>query len=293
MTSTSTKNPDVAGKLATAGVPESDALASLIEPAIQITTMRTAEQLPIGASRFGGSPDVPADFAWPQREKRPLTFLAQIELSALGDTALGTSGWLLFFYDVQEQPWGFDPKDGDAWRVFHLDGTAVLERRPHPKVAEHAGPFPTCRVTFRHTRNLPDAWDRVVTDREIYFESEQREAYDRVASEVAGVDLDGVPFHHLLGYPQLVQDDMRGECQLASNGIYCGRPEDYQSARAKELLKTATADWRLLLQLDTEDTADTGPGWMWGDVGRIYFWIRTDDLRARRFDRVWLVLQCS
>jgi len=32
---------------------------------------------------------------------------------------------------------------------------------------------------------------------------------------------------------------------------------------------------------------------MWGDLGRIYYWIRDDDLAARRFDRSWLVLQCG
>ena len=32
---------------------------------------------------------------------------------------------------------------------------------------------------------------------------------------------------------------------------------------------------------------------MWGDVGRLYFWIRDADLRARRFDATWLILQCS
>ena len=31
---------------------------------------------------------------------------------------------------------------------------------------------------------------------------------------------------------------------------------------------------------------------MFGDCGRIYFYIRREDLLARRFDRAWLVLQC-
>ncbi len=51
-------------------------------------------------------------------------------------------------------------------------------------------------------------------------------------------------------------------------------------------------DWILLLQVDTDDDSD-GPGWMWGDCGRIYFWIRRQDLAARRFDRAWTVLQCT
>lgn len=32
---------------------------------------------------------------------------------------------------------------------------------------------------------------------------------------------------------------------------------------------------------------------MWGDLGRLYFWIRDDDLAARRFEKAWLILQCT
>ena len=42
----------------------------------------------------------------------------------------------------------------------------------------------------------------------------------------------------------------------------------------------------LLLQLDTDD--DTG--WMWGDMGMIYFWIAPQELDARNFDDVRLIL---
>jgi uncharacterized protein YwqG len=31
---------------------------------------------------------------------------------------------------------------------------------------------------------------------------------------------------------------------------------------------------------------------MWGDAGRIYFWIQEQDLKNRDFAKVWLVLQC-
>jgi uncharacterized protein YwqG len=44
----------------------------------------------------------------------------------------------------------------------------------------------------------------------------------------------------------------------------------------------------LLLQIDSDDAI----GWTWGDAGRLYFWIRKQDLAARRFDRVWTILQC-
>jgi uncharacterized protein YwqG len=38
--------------------------------------------------------------------------------------------------------------------------------------------------------------------------------------------------------------------------------------------------------------SDGDVGTEWGDVGRIYFWIRAADLEARDFSRVHLSLQC-
>jgi uncharacterized protein YwqG len=32
---------------------------------------------------------------------------------------------------------------------------------------------------------------------------------------------------------------------------------------------------------------------MWADLGRVYFWIREEDLRERRFERAWAILQCG
>ena len=65
--------------------------------------------------------------------------------------------------------------------------------------------------------------------------------------------------HQMLGYPVYIQD------------------EDMTPGKI------------LLLQLDTDD--DTG--WMWGDMGMIYFWIAPQELDARNFDDVRLVLECS
>jgi len=115
----------------------------------------------------------------------------------------------------------------------------------------------------------------------------QFEAYGELGPRISTVR-EKETYHHLLGQPQLIQGDMRDECQLASSDGYVGSAEGYDSDRAKEL-RAGARDWLLLLQLDSEDQA---PGWMWGDVGRLYFWIRVQDLRARKFERVWMVLQC-
>jgi uncharacterized protein YwqG len=91
----------------------------------------------------------------------------------------------------------------------------------------------------------------------------------------------------MFGWPDLVQNPMQLECQLASNGIYVGGAAGWRDPRVPQL-EGGAAEWMLLLQVDTDDEA----GWMWGDSGTLYYWIRRPDLAAGRFDRIWMIFQC-
>jgi uncharacterized protein YwqG len=51
----------------------------------------------------------------------------------------------------------------------------------------------------------------------------------------------------------------------------------------------STKNWRLLMQIDTDDDG----GMMWGDCGRLYFWMTDDALQRRAFEECWMILQCS
>lgn len=64
------------------------------------------------------------------------------------------------------------------------------------------------------------------------------------------------------------------EAQLASNKLF------------KKLASDAD-QWRLLLQVDTDDALSM----MWEDGGLLYFWIREEDAAKGDFSRVWLFLQ--
>ncbi len=86
-------------------------LISLLRPAIALSATRTEDaQIPLGASKFGGAPDVPPDFEWPVWNGKPLGFLAQINLEEVEpfdvENQLPKSGLLSFFYDFQEWPFG-------------------------------------------------------------------------------------------------------------------------------------------------------------------------------------------
>lgn len=94
-------------------------------------------------------------------------------------------------------------------------------------------------------------------------------------------------YHRVGGYPEPVQGDPKLEAELVSHGLYCGDPSGYN--RGKELrLWQGAMDWELLLQVDSDENANM----MWGDVGRLYYLFRRQDLELRAFEKAWLVFQC-
>jgi uncharacterized protein YwqG len=81
---------------------------------------------------------------------------------------------------------------------------------------------------------------------------------------------------------------MQLECQLVSHGLYCGDPSGYDDPRARQLSAGAIR-WQLLMQIDSDDNVNM----MWGDCGRLYFWLNDDALQRRAFGESWMILQCS
>jgi|SRR5579871_1171022 len=277
-------------------------LPKMARPSVRYVTHRAPYgRIAMGESRIGGVPDVPPGFQWPRwappkqrddkfgqpwKPDRPtaMGFIAQIDLGAVPslDDALPNSGWLYFFYDRYCEPWGFDPADrGCCCVIYENCDRSVLERAKPPGDADPEHLAHPCIVEAWPELTLPDDWPGIKYGTDAY------DAYRRLCDELT--EGGGSTYHRLLGYPQLIQNPMELECQLASNGVYCGSPEGYQSDRAKELEQGA-ADWSLLLQIDTDEE---GPGWMWGDVGRVYFWVKGRKPRSHRFDDVWLIFQCS
>ncbi|MBL9213586.1 MAG: DUF1963 domain-containing protein [Opitutaceae bacterium] len=178
--------------------------------------------------------------------------------------------------------WGFDPKDLGGWRVLYSadDRSSFIE---HPAPAELAAEYvyKPKPVLPHRIELLPDSQSLPRTS---FDWNRDGDAY----IELRSAAFEGSHHHQMLGYPSPVQNaDMELECQLASNGIYVGNPEGYQDPRVPEL-KLGADEWKLLLQLDSDD--DTG--WMWGDVGTLYFWVRESDARRCDFTKVWMIFQC-
>jgi uncharacterized protein YwqG len=260
-------------------------------PCIRIGTKGVdPAQLKLGEPRLGGLPDLPQGMTWPlSREGEPLAFLAQLRMedsaSCDAEGVLPKQGHLFFFYDSSQEAWGFDPKHRGMSKVFHSAGVPLV-RTAAPRRLADACRFKSCALRFARAWSLAGFIQRKSAGLDL-SEKEEEGCDDLEESIGREIGIEGTR-HQLLGRADPVQNEMELECQLASNGVYCGNPEGYRDPRAKNLKKGA-ADWRLLLQVDSDDTA----AMMWGDLGRVYFWIRKQDLAQRNFDGVWTILQCG
>jgi hypothetical protein len=219
------------------GAPMRDVSAmtgGLTKPAIHVIVQEEGS-----LSHFGGSPHLPAEITWPHRNENRLTFLARISLSEVHRTAiidwLPDSGALLFFYDIEQQPWGFDPKDRGAWAVLHVPDLAGPVASANPS---EDSPLPFKSIGFRAMNSFPSyERDEVAS---LGFTNGEADKY----AEISDLPYQRKPKHQISGYPAPVQgDSMELESQLVSNGLYCGDSTGYNDPRAQSLQSEAHR-WR-------------------------------------------------
>jgi len=245
------------------------------------------KDVPIGVSKIGGLPDLPETCQWPTWQNIHLSFLCQINLHDLAVysccNTLPSVGWLYFFYDPEQRTWGFDPKDRGSWCVIYHNGACSdLTRREYPS-DEHEIYTPCC-ISHCETLSLP-GWND--SDIENLLNDEELDCYRDFMDESISLYPNNTK-HQVLGVPNSLQGDMQLECQLVANGVYCGDANAYQDSRRKTL-EAGKEDWHLLFQLDSDENAEM----MWGDCGRLYFWIQSQNLLKRNFAEVWMILQCG
>lgn len=292
------------------GIPP-DELRALMRPALRLQTVHRPHV--VGGSRLGGTPDLPVGLPWPRwdtqvydakeradaeamadrsdygrrrfealetrgsRAPLPMTFLAQLELGALASSALPlpAAGHLWFFYELSEGTWGYCPTHRGSFRVLYApEGTELASREPPADLAtEHilsGAPVDLASVaTFPSWPALPDDW---------------ADGYDDLIDALTGE----APEHQVGGHPDQIQGDMQRNCALVTQGVYLGAPPELPRETLDRMARDAP-EWKLLLQLSSDDDL----GWMWGDLGNLYFWMREDDIRRGNWDQAWFQLQCG
>ena len=280
-----------------------DKLQSLSRNTIRLNQKRTDENdIAIGQTKIGGRPDLPQEISWiteanvvETREKKflvfsskkketitkPLSFIAQINLSETlpfdKENLLPKTGLLYFFYSAEQEAWGFDYKDNNKFKVIYWHGNVTeLRRTDFPNDLPDYSRYKPCSVEIKSEISIPSYGHEIYDN----FEDEEDDKFWEEVYEDGNLN-------KLLGYSDNIQGEMELECELVTNGLYCGDPSGYNDPRAKELEPNAK-NWRLLLQIDSNEENEM----MWGDSGRLYFWIRKDDLINKNFDKSWFSLQC-
>lgn len=239
-----------------------------------------ADALALGATKLGGRPDLPPNMTWPTFADRAQAFVAQVnlaDLASLGaDPVLPTEGLLTFFYDQ------YEPSERGGSTVVFTESGSPLERRAFPPTLPADSRFVPVKLIPAEEVSPPSAG--VVQLAELGL---TREEWDRYVDLLA-IQYDvPEPIHKVLGHEDSLQESQIQALDLecASHGL---REVSYYDLRVRAL-KSSAREWRLLLQIDSDPTV----GGNLDSGARLYYWIRSSALSARRFDQARLIIQFS
>lgn len=253
--------------------------------------------LKLGSTKFGGIPDLPIGFEWYYFEgkspfdnsinQRPLSFIAQLDCSELSqydrNHKLPSDGILYFFYELESMTWGYDPENKGSAKVFYYSGEKEkLIKATCPKDMNADYILPELIIEFEEIKSVP-SFEELFPDGKTDLWNE----YDDLLESMNLKPDDNIS--KLLGFADVIQNEMTLECEMVTNGIYCGDAEHYTKENILKYQKGAK-EWKLLFQLDTVAFEDYEL--MFGDCGRIYFYIKDTALESKNFEDTWLILQC-
>ncbi len=208
--------------------------------------------LPLGGTRLGGLPDLPAGVKWPAIKDRSLAFAAQVRLSEVAGNGLLPKAGLLSFFVLDEWEDGEVPGYLQKAVVLFTPELTVLRRLPIPKnfqsrrggTMEERRPFASCLVEWIRVAKLPVASEPWVKQALSVAELKRYQQIDRVAT----------PENQLLGCTE--------------------RPWN----------PAQPADAQLLLQLSSDEQA----GMEWGDGDTLDFYCPRAALGKGDFRGVWV-----
>jgi uncharacterized protein YwqG/predicted DNA-binding WGR domain protein len=265
-------------------------IAALQRPSIRL--MGAPSKKPaVGDSKLGGQPDFPAGMEWPlgkiAGQEIHLPFVAQLNLAHLRSfnlwNLLPITGMLYFFYNSYN--YGADYFSPESWRVlFHNDANAELAPVPQPKPYHLHLVYNACALKFQNEITVPCIETSYIggpgnTDAKVELTEEEWNAYADVLNELRANER----IHQMLGYADDVQPF------ALENGYENVRDRFFPGTSPFSTLSDSEkyAEYfqgRLLLQIDDEPSIKME----FGSSGRLFFFIREQDLKARDFTKVWV-----
>lgn len=266
-------------------------LGSMKRISIRLTGV-PSKNVPVGKSKLGGRPDLPAGVEWPEATTAgveiALPFVAQINLAQVHhhdvEGLLPESGMLYFFYYSYNYGDYFSPVN---WRVLYHSGTdaAYSPSSPPKPIPPHLEYNPRA-LKFTTEVTLPRPETCFIgapgdTSAKLGLTQEEWDTYIQLLYELRA----NKSMHQMLGY----SDD--AQPYAMENGYENVRDKFFPGSSP---FKSLTPDeqneeffqGRLLLQIDEEKSIKMRIGY-----GRLYFFVREQDLKAKDFSKVWVTEQ--
>jgi hypothetical protein len=216
-----------------------------------------------------------------------LAALAQLGLDA--DIPLPKEGFLSYFYfdgtyDGFEGVVGVrDTATLAGARMLHLDGDGVRRGR---RAAERVPVFEERLLTGHQIMTAP-SWEHRALVQAFGTPGQDYDEWlahpvnaEPFSSALAKMRDTGTPLHQIGGWATPEQEPV--ELEAAHAALELG--DDWDDTR----VETEAERWTLLLQVDSD-----GDDMMWGDLGKLYWLARHDDLAAGNLHEVSFTWQCS
>jgi hypothetical protein len=157
-------------------------------------------------------------------------FLGQINLADIARypycSILPSVGVLTFFYDPEQETWGFHPKDRASWLVHFEPDAALLHRCAYPESALAPAAHLASPLTPSEVQTLPAADSPAIAD--LGLTSEELDEYSQVLERIEEQT------------PHGAEDQLLGQC-LADPGRHAARvPTGIKGSTAMTRVVTRT-----------------------------------------------------
>lgn len=295
--------------------PARDHILERCSECIRITSAGTDDYSQIGNSRFGGAPDLPPEIEWPRHERfdgefRYGNFLCQINLTELPKVELThllpKAGMLYLFARYIES--AAEPAIVDC--LFYEGEPLRLSRREPPPNEEFMDDEYLIDLKANRVK-YSAGYDCDANGREFLRDINALCADDDAKERFRDLcfELPGAGFGQLYGYANAVDSHLRRQVALSQLGgrqhqfaDYWDSYEEFEATKARWpnmaeryersrpgvdwILQNAAAiraehdRWQHLLRINSNKSMDF---WI-NDADPLYVFIRSDDIKAKRFD---------
>lgn len=264
---------------------DKEKVKALIQDAVIFLTPKF-QTIKIGASKLGGTPDLPSTIIWPKYKDKSMLFFGQLNLNDISEfhrNELLPKNGILYFFAYFPAPKGqfgaeYDfIKNKKEYTVIYFDGlTSELKQTNFPPDIIKVYQFPTEKMVFETIFQLPVTLETAVIENSTISENDKDQIQiqnDNIIENYGGT------FERILGYPVPAQYGVDYDWALSYLNINL---ENNESEERKSEIENIQPEFVNLLSIP-----------LFSPIGdsQAYFGILKKDLKNKDFTKVVFILQ--